>query len=108
MRRPRISIVGMMGIVLFVALSLAAFGGATVFWASVMFTLTVATLCAATTWAILRRGTPRRFWTGFAIFGWAYLLLTFGPWPNGNGVSTPPLLTRALIDATTPRWDAQA
>lgn len=35
-------------------------------------------------------------WLGFAVFGWIYLGMTFGPLPNGNGVTIPPLPTLLL------------
>jgi hypothetical protein len=36
---------------------------------------------------------------GFSLFGWVYLLTTFWLWPGPNGVSAPPFLTKALLDA---------
>ena len=42
----------------------------------------------------------RRFiWAGMAVFGWAYLIISFGPWP-GNAVGPPPLLP------SSHRWTA--
>lgn len=39
---------------------------------------------------------------GFSLFGWVYLLTTFWLWPGPNGVSAPPFLTKALLDAVQP------
>jgi hypothetical protein len=39
---------------------------------------------------------------GFSLFGWVYVLTTFWLWPGPNGVSAPPFLTKALLDAVQP------
>ena len=39
---------------------------------------------------------------GFSLFGWVYFLTTFWLWPGPNGVSAPPFLTKALLDAVQP------
>lgn len=62
-----------------VALGTAALRSATELWASAMFTLTLAILATAILGALFHRGN-RPFWTGFALFGWGYLVLAIGPW----------------------------
>jgi hypothetical protein len=39
---------------------------------------------------------------GFSFFGWLYFLMAFWLWPAPNGVSAPPFLTKALLDAVEP------
>ncbi|HEV3164060.1 MAG TPA: hypothetical protein VGZ22_08515, partial [Isosphaeraceae bacterium] len=46
--------------------------------------------------AIFRRGPRRAFWAGFAILGWGYLALAFGPWFASS--VRPHLLTTRLFD----------
>ena len=49
------------------------------FWASATFNLVIAAISAALVGAIVRKGTTRAPWTGFAVFGWAYLLVDLLP-----------------------------
>ncbi len=64
------------------------------FWASLVFTLTVLALTTATLGAILRRGPA---WSGFALFGWGWLILAFGPWRGPESTPVPiPLSTLVL------------
>jgi hypothetical protein len=48
------------------------------------------------------RGPSRIAWLGFGVFGWTYLLATFWLWPEPNGVTAPPFLTKALLDFFQP------
>ena len=45
--------------------------------------------------AILRRGPGRGAWLGFAVFGWAYFLMTLSPWGGEYGLGPARFLTRA-------------
>lgn len=96
MQRPRVSIAGLMGLVVLVSIAFAALRNPTTLWASIIFTLTVGLLSAAIVGAILGRGSPRATWIGFAVFGWVYMAFSFGPVPNSNGVKAPPFAT-ALV-----------
>ena len=49
------------------------------FWARVMFSVTLGLFLAAILGALYRTGVNRAFWIGFAVFGWAYILLAFVP-----------------------------
>lgn len=62
-------------------------------WASALFTLAVALLLVATLRAVHRRDHIRAYWLGFALFGWAYLILSLVP------ETTPRLATTGLLDA---------
>ena len=48
--------------------------------------LALGAICGATVGAILRRGPGRGAWLGFAVFGWAYFLLTLSPWGGEYGL----------------------
>jgi hypothetical protein len=91
-----------MAVVLALAVGFTGLRTATALWASAVFTLTVTLLTTALLGAIASRGRPRMACLGFSIFGWIYLLTTFWLWPGPNGVSAPPYLTKALLDAIQP------
>ena len=100
--RLRFSIAGLMTAVLLLAVGFAGLRTASALWASAVFTLTVTLLAAAILGAVACRGRSRIAWLGFGVFGWTYLLATFWLWPAPNGVTAPPLLTKALLDYFQP------
>ena len=100
MGRTQLSLAGLMAVVFFIALGIAALLNATALWARVLFMLTVALMSAAILGAIACRGRTRMTWAGIAIFGWVYLGIVFGPLPNGNGTTIPPLPTMVLYEYT--------
>jgi hypothetical protein len=65
------TILGLMGLIAFVAVGLAAARSNDELWAAVVFALTMFALCTASLVAIYRRGA----WAGFAVFGWAQFLI---------------------------------
>jgi hypothetical protein len=97
MPRPRLPLWGLMALVIYAAAGLAALRGSSVLWASVIFTATLAVLCIATLGAMATHGSERAAWSGLAVFGWAYLLAAFGPWPQ-NRLGPPPPLAGPLLD----------
>jgi hypothetical protein len=89
--RVHVTIAQMMGIVLAVGLGLAALANANDVWASSTFTLAFILISAAILGGLGVRGDARMSWIGFAVFGWAYLLVSrlpglhsqaFGPQPS--------------------------
>jgi hypothetical protein len=103
MARPRFTLAQLLAAVVFIGLGLAALRSASLFWASAVFSLTVALLSTAVLVVMARRGRARMTWLGFALFGWIYLGTTFGPWSDTNGVKAPPYVTRLAVDY----WDAR-
>jgi len=81
---------------------------ASALWASALFTVTVTLLAAASLGVAASRGRARIACLGFGMFGWTYLLMTFWLWPGPNGVSVPPFLTKALLDAAQPPLNTSA
>lgn len=83
MKLLRVTVAGLMEIVLVAAVGSAALRNPTIVWASALFTLLVMMLCSATLGAIAVRGPARLMWAGFAIFGSVYsklpLELPLGP-----------------------------
>jgi hypothetical protein len=78
MRRYKIG--PLMVVILYVAIGLAALSspGSSIsdrIWASTIYTVTAFFMTAGTLMAFIRPGRERVAWTGFAVFGWAYLLL---------------------------------
>jgi hypothetical protein len=86
--KPRISIRGIMGVVVFVAVVIAAWRGATQAWASIVFNLIAFILLIASYKARYSRGTAGAWWFGFALCGWAYLVLAIATGPE-NYLETP-------------------
>lgn len=95
MKPPRLTIAGLMTIVLCMGGGFAALRNANALWASVTFTLALIAVSAAFVGAFARRGQARLPWAGFAVFGAVYLLVdllpdratgSFGagpvPWPG--------------------------
>jgi hypothetical protein len=77
MKRPRVSIAATMGGILFLAIAVAALSHPTLLWASLLYSLMLGILCLAAVGAAFGQGQRRRFWAGFAVFGWANYLLQF-------------------------------
>jgi hypothetical protein len=97
MRRPRVRLtVGwLMAAVAFVAVGTAALRAASARWEQAVFTLTLGVLLTSILGAVYSRGLRRTFWLGFALFGWAYWVLIFGPW--FNTFTSPHLASSRLI-----------
>jgi hypothetical protein len=79
MNRLRFTIAGLMAIVLFVAIGFAALRNADELWASATYTLAIAMISLAFVGAFVRKGKARAIWSGFAVFGLAYLLIGLSP-----------------------------
>ncbi len=80
----RFSLLGLMALVAYVAMGCAALRYATPLLASSVFTLAVGLMMIAVLGIVLRRDQIRAGWIGFLVFGGGYLLITCGPWPQGN------------------------
>jgi hypothetical protein len=95
MARLRISISGLMAVVLIVAVGFAGLRNANQAWASGTFYLVVILLPTSLLRGIAGHGRERLACIGFAVFGWSYLLIAF--WPN-HGIPLPALPTSALLE----------
>lgn len=80
MRRLRFSLNSLVVVVVFCGVALAALVRPTEAAARLLIVINFGLFCLAICGAILRDGSDRSFWTGFAVFGWAYALIHFGPW----------------------------
>lgn len=69
-------------------------------WGAVLFSSATAILLGAVLAAVLGKGRRRAFWAGFAVFGWGYLALQYGPWFETQ--VGPYTLPTALLDVLYP------
>jgi hypothetical protein len=99
MRRFRFSIASLLGVVLFVALAVAALRASTDAWESGVLGLTLLILLTAVLLAVHRTDRKRAYWLGFALFGWVYLIVSLIP-PIGSRLPTTIGLT--FIDSKIP------
>lgn len=94
------SIAGLMVVVASVGLGVAALSRPSRLWGAVLFSSATAILLGAVLAAVLGKGRRRAFWAGFAIFGWGYLALQYGPWFETQ--VGPYTLPTALLDVLYP------
>ena len=99
MSRPRFTIAGVIAIVAFMAVGLAALRGADDAWDGGLFGLTALTLLMAVLLAIHRRGARRAYWLGFTMFGWVYLVMSLVPPIEGRLPTSKGL---AYLDSKVP------
>jgi hypothetical protein len=92
MRRFRSSIAGLLGVILFISVALAALRASTDLWDSGILGLTSLCLLTAVLLAVHRTNPKRAYWLGFALFGWTYLIASMIP-PIGSRLPT----TKALF-----------
>jgi hypothetical protein len=74
-RSPRLTIAALMLLIVVCAANFAALRTSSPYWASAMVSLTVLALLGSVVAGLW--GRHRAGWSGFAIFGWGYFLLTF-------------------------------
>lgn len=79
MGRFRSSIAGLLGVVLFIAVALAALRASTDAWESGVLGLTLLILLSAILLATHRIDRQRAYWLGFSLFGWVYLITSLVP-----------------------------
>jgi hypothetical protein len=89
---------GLLIAVAIAAVGCAALRDASAMWTSAVFTFTVAVLSVAMLGVLFCAGQLRAFWIGCTVFGWGYILLTFGACRSVLCThDTPPLLTTKLL-----------
>jgi hypothetical protein len=101
MKSFRVPIAGLMGLVLFSALSFAAFRSLSYQAAVLAFTGMWLMLLAGAVAA--RYGRHRTFWTGFSVVGGGYALLAFAP--GASEQVRPYLLTSTILDEIAGRLE---
>jgi hypothetical protein len=79
MPRPQITIAKLILVVLVAAIVSAALRGASSIWSGAMFSVTFFALLCSLLGIGFGRGLRRIYWSGFALLGWGYLLVSFVP-----------------------------
>ncbi len=97
MAHLRISVAGMMILLLGLGLVLASLRFPSDAAAAAALLLTQATLAFAILAVVYRAGEGRAFWLGFALFGWGYMALTWESW-LGRSAHRPETLTSIALD----------
>ncbi|HVX14951.1 MAG TPA: hypothetical protein VHC22_27420 [Pirellulales bacterium] len=85
----RFSLRGLFGVVSFLAVSCGLIIYATPLLAIATFSAMLVVMLTAILGAIYNRGDRRAFWTGFALFGFAYVWLFCGNWQMLDGSGHP-------------------
>jgi hypothetical protein len=93
MKRPRVTIGGLLTLVLFLAIGLAALKAANPYWDSALLGLTLALLAASALLAIHGRGARRAFWLGFMLVGSGYF------WASREPTLVPRLPTTLALSS---------
>jgi hypothetical protein len=93
MRRVRFTIAQSMAAVLVIAFGFAALRNANETWASATHTLSIVMVTAAGFGACVRKGRRRVTLAAFAVFGWAYLLVSRLPDLHLRGLAQVPAPT---------------
>ena len=97
MTRPRLTIAKLMTLILLVGFGFAALRNANEYWASATFTLAVISILAALLCAFARKGKARMTSAGFAVFGFAYVLIDVLPDLGGGNLGVGPVRSPNLI-----------
>jgi hypothetical protein len=84
MRRPQISIAGLVLVIAVVAVGLAAIRSGSPAWSGAMFSIMAFAMISSLLGVALTRGLRRAYWSGFALLGWSYLILVYVPWLHEN------------------------
>lgn len=92
MRHPRFTIARLLGVILILGLVFAGLRSGSNDWFKLIYTLTFLKLVYAGI-AARYRGV---FWYGFAVAGWAYFVIGFGPW---IGSPPPGAVNRNLVSS---------
>jgi hypothetical protein len=95
-----------MGLVVVVAVAVAALRFASELWAGILLMLPLGVLGAAVLAFHERTGSRRVWWRGFALFGWGYVALAMGPW--ASEAIAPNLPTTAGLDTLYARMHPSA
>lgn len=104
----RITIAGLMAVVILAAFLFAALRTASALWAGIVYILVLGILCAG----ILKVAPPlradRMMWLGFTVFGLAYFLVSVIAMPpfDRNGEFPTTLVISNVMDQLIPRYPA--
>jgi hypothetical protein len=89
----RISVAGLMAVVVFCGVGLAALRNASDLWAGILLQLTLLTFGISTIAVVCRHGRERARWFSFSLFGVGYMLIAFTTW----GAKIEPVLVTTQL-----------
>lgn len=99
MRRFHITIAGLMGLVLFLALSITGLRHCSGLFGGVTFLLSLGLLMLAVIGAVYQRGGRRAFCLGVSLFGWGYVAMASSSWDDADGEAGKwDLVTTEILD----------
>src|SRR4051794_8501084 len=99
----RFSILGLMGLIVALAIGLAALRGANEYWAGGLLLATPVLLCVALVGALCGKKRSRAGRLGFAVFGGAYFALAFLGLSEANLAKLPTsMLLRFVTERVVP------
>src|SRR5262245_24986411 len=79
MKRPQVTIIFLLFVVVVAAVLFAAIRTGSAGWAGALSSFVVFALICAPMGIVLGRGNRRVYWSGFALLGWCYTLLIYVP-----------------------------
>ncbi len=101
MHRGRLTIASLLGAVIFCGIILAGLRSGSTDWFKSIYTATFVALVYSAI-AARYRGP---FWYGFAVAGWAYFLIGFGPWINAApGTDPQQAVNRDIVTSVVPHF----
>jgi hypothetical protein len=101
MEHSRLSIAGLLAIILAAAIGIACLSRPSCLAASAMFSLLLTSLAVALIGVLYRGGERRAFWTGFLACGTLYAVLSLAPWFDRH--VSHRLITTAMLDILYPK-----
>jgi hypothetical protein len=84
MTRPRIRVRNLLIAVAITGTGIAALRDASAVWINVLFTGVGLSCMFAILAVIYRRESARAWWVGYALGGWSYLAIVYGPWAHDH------------------------
>jgi hypothetical protein len=102
MGRFRVTLAGLMGVVIVLGVGLAALKNASEEWAGAVRLMTLGMLATSILGAGYSRGARRAWWLGFALVGWGYEALASAPWSSPQTLPSHTLLD-VLYATLSPR-----
>ena len=102
MRWFRLSIAGMMALVLFLSLAFTALRYSSGIAAGITCLLSLGILLLAVPGVVYQRSGGRAFCLGFALFGWGYIAMAYQTWSQQEDTDAWGLVTTRILDGIEP------
>ena len=103
--KRRITLKSVMIAIVVIGVGLAAMVRPNMLWALVLSVFHFTILLSAILGMLYRRGLKRAYWTGFAVFGWAYYILATFPGFLWSTLSAGRLIIKLIAALETVEWE---